>query len=112
MEETHSIGTVVAATILGRRVRTKGDVHVREFDGELVLLDLDRGEYFSLNEVGTRVWSLLAENRTLGEVVGILARDFDDVPHAELESDVLRIVTELVDGGLLAWADDPASPTP
>ena len=31
------------------------DVHSRKFGEELVLLDLARGEYFSLDELGARI---------------------------------------------------------
>ena len=38
------------STIARTKFRVVGDVHVKEFDGEMVLLDLTKGEYYGLNE--------------------------------------------------------------
>ena len=50
------------------RVVVGPNVHARHFDGEMVVLDLDWGDYFGLNEVGMRMWSELAVGRTPAEV--------------------------------------------
>ena len=44
------------------------DVIVTELDGEAVLLNLDTKLYFSLNATGVRIWKLLAEGLTLGQI--------------------------------------------
>ena len=76
------------------------DVHVRRFHDELVLLDLARGEYFALDDVGSTVWESLARGRTLGETVAVLATLYDaDVAH--LEADVRHLVDELTERNLL-----------
>ena len=40
------------------------DVLFQEVAGETVLLDLNSESYFGLDEVGTRIWTLLNEGRT------------------------------------------------
>ena len=55
----------------------------RNLDGEAVLLHLDSGKYFGLNEVGTRIWELLAEHRETGAVCRALLAEFD-VPEERL----------------------------
>jgi len=75
-------------------------VRFREIGGEAVLLDLDRGEYFSLNETGTAAWGGLAAGRTLGEVHAELLARFE-VEEEVLWRDLEALVGDLLDQGLL-----------
>lgn len=75
-------------------------VLTREVDGELVLLDLDRGIYFGLNEAGRKIWSELLAGRTEEEVAAKLATEFD-AAIATIRSDVADLREQLVASGLL-----------
>lgn len=75
-------------------------VRCREIGGEAVLLDLDRGTYFSLNETGTAAWAGLVAGRTLGEVHAELLARFD-VEEEILWRDLEALVGDLLDQGLL-----------
>ncbi len=73
----------------GMKVKPADDVHVREFDGELVLLDLRGGDYFGLDAVGKALWVGLAEGLSVHEVASRLVEDYDvgiDVLERDLEA--------------------------
>ncbi len=72
----------------------------REIEGETVLLNLESGQYFGLNAVGTRIWQLLGELGRPRPVVDALLDEFD-VPPATLESDVLGLLEQLIANGLV-----------
>ncbi len=58
-------------------------------DGEAVLLDIESGEYFSLNVVGSRIWELCDGTRSTAEIVSVICEEFDvaeDVATADTES--------------------------
>jgi len=82
------------------RYQVGSDVVFRELDGEAVLLNLDSGVYFGLDEVGTRVWALLVEHGTLERVCSLLVEEYDVEP-AVLEQDVSRLVEEMRHKGLV-----------
>jgi len=84
-------------------VTVSPDVVSREVAGELVLLDLESATYFGLNEVGSRVWSVLSELGSPRLVCDAVARDYA-VPRAQLERDVLALVQELRAKGLVQVA--------
>jgi Coenzyme PQQ synthesis protein D (PqqD) len=46
-------------------------------DGEAVLLDIEGGEYFSLNPVGSRIWELCDGTRSTAEIVSVICDEFD-----------------------------------
>lgn len=47
---------------------------------ELVMMDLDQGKYFSLNPVATRIWDLLDNPLSTGELCMILVDEYDVEP--------------------------------
>jgi len=65
-----------------------------------VLLSVDDGSYFSLNEVGALVWNLCDGDRTLAEVVDGVCAEFDAAPE-EVTPDVVSLVDDLASEKLL-----------
>ncbi|MEW5871918.1 MAG: PqqD family protein [Chloroflexota bacterium] len=76
------------------------DVLFHELAGEAVLLNLATGKYFGLDEVGTRMWQLLAEHHQTEPVVQALLQEYD-VPEEQLRSDLLVLVDKLIEHGLV-----------
>jgi len=79
------------------------DVLFRELDGESVLLNLKTGTYFGLDPVGTRMWQLIAEQRSLARVLDALAGEYD-ADRGVLETDLLELSRRLCASGLCAVA--------
>jgi hypothetical protein len=75
----------------------------RQMDDGAVLLDLESGVYFGLDEVGTRVWTLLVDRGTPAAVCSAMLGEFD-VDADVLTADVLRLVGELQQSGLVRAA--------
>ena len=76
------------------------DVLFQEVSGETVLLDLASEQYFGLDEVGTRIWALLNEGRSVGEMVEALLGEYA-VGREQLEADVRELLGALMDAGLI-----------
>ena len=81
-------------------VRISEDVVFRELDGEAVLLNLDSGIYFGLNEVGTRIWTVLGQDGALQSVFDAMKQQYDVVPE-RLEKDLLELVEQMSSKGLV-----------
>jgi hypothetical protein len=73
----------------------------QEINGEMVILDMGSEEYFSLNEVGCKLWQLLESNSDLSVAVASLLEQYD-VDSKQLSGDVESVVTELKRVGLLS----------
>ncbi|MEA2602423.1 MAG: hypothetical protein QOF89_3415 [Acidobacteriota bacterium] len=82
------------------RVAVPETVLFRDLDGEAVLLATESGKYFGLNEVGTRMWSLLHLHGEIEAVCRALLAEYD-VAEAQLREDLTRFVDTLVDRGLV-----------
>lgn len=53
-----------------------------ELAGEAVILNLDSGIYYGLNEVGARIWELVQQPRRFDEIRDILLAEYDVEPEA------------------------------
>jgi hypothetical protein len=72
-----------------------GHVLSRKAGGEAVLLNLDSEEYYGLDGVGSRLWDLLEDGTTFGQVIDTLSDEYD------VESDVLKVDLRAVLGDLV-----------
>lgn len=86
---------------LSGRVTVPSQVMDRTVGDETVILDLESGAYYGLDPVGARMWQLMGEDKTLGEVCDAMLDEYD-VARNQLEEDLLRLVEELAGKGLLA----------
>jgi hypothetical protein len=91
-----------------RTPRIPPGVLFREVHGEAVLLHLDSGEYFGLDEVATRIWQLIASGSALDSVEHALVDEFD-VDRGTAARDIQQFVSTLVDRRLLTFDSDADS---
>ena len=73
----------------------------RNIDGEGVLLHLQSGYYYSLNEVGTVAWETLSARGSLQDAASRIVEDFD-VSREEAERDLRELVDDLKSHGLVS----------
>ena len=59
------------------RFRRSQAVHARRFDGELVVLDLEGGDYFALDEIGTALWTGLEDGKSLEDIARAISTSHD-----------------------------------
>jgi hypothetical protein len=68
--------------------------------GQTVILGVETGKYYSLNEIGSRIWDFLQQPRTIGEIRDLTVREYE-VDAAQCEADLLALVEQLVDEKLV-----------
>jgi len=71
-----------------------------ELEGEAVILDTAASEYYGLNAVGTRIWTLLQEPKTLDEIVDVLLEEYS-VDRDQCEEDVRKLLNQMMEKNLL-----------
>ncbi len=85
-------------------VAAKGQVS-SDLGGEVAILDLERGTYYGLDEVGARIWEIVQEPAAVSEVQATVIEEYDVEP-ARAERDVLALLQRLVDEGLVEVQDE------
>ena len=72
----------------------------RRGDEGVVILNPNDGQYFSLDEVGGRIWELCEGGRSVAEIAAALAEEYD-AEAAVLAADALELLAELKEAGLV-----------
>ena len=80
--------------------RPKPGVLAQTLGDEVVLLDANRGVYFSLNPTGARAWQLLSEGQSFEQILNALLEEFE-VTADVLEADLRRLLDELTESHLI-----------
>jgi hypothetical protein len=71
-----------------------------EVDGELVALHVENGKCYGFNGTATKIWQLLDEPKSVGQLCTELTENFA-VPIAGFEAEVMEFVRELEADGLV-----------
>ena len=71
-----------------------------DLDGEVVVLSIDNGKYYSMNEVGSRIWALVQRPIAVAALIDLLVGEFE-VERTVCEQQVLVFLRELHADGLV-----------
>lgn len=82
------------------RPQRRSDVLAQAAGDTVVLLTPDSGEYFTLNEVGARIWELADGSRSVAEIASALAEEYD-APLEDIRTDALEVLAELAEEQLI-----------
>ena len=69
-------------------------------DGEVVIVNLDNGNYYSLDNVGTDIWSLIESGAAVAEIVDGITQRYEG-NHIDVENAVNQFVAELQQEALI-----------
>ena len=93
---------------LTTRLAPHPDVVWRLVEGEVVLLNITTGQYYSLDEVGSRVWSLLpSTGSSLEGLRDALLAEFDADP-SDIDRDLQDLFGRLLAADLVVTAETSA----
>lgn len=75
------------------------DMLSAEIGGEAVMMSIEKGAYFGLNPVATRIWDLIEQPKSLAELVAVIFEEFD-VGADQCEADVIEFSADMIERGL------------
>lgn len=81
------------------------DIVAEDFDGQVVVLNLANGHYYSVHGAGGALWTLVAAGTAIDAIVSSLAAQ-----RPELVESALRFIREIVALGLVREASASAVP--
>lgn len=80
--------------------RVRENVVATDVDGGQVLLDLENGQYFSLNATASTIWQGIADSKSVAEIVERILTVYD-VDREHCVHDVSTIIEGLRSSGLI-----------
>lgn len=53
------------------------DIDDTDIDGEKVMMNLDKGQYFMMNKVGSRIWEIIEQPVKVNDVISTLLSEYE-----------------------------------
>lgn len=75
-----------------------------ELDNNQVMMHLERGKYFGLNPVGKRIWDLVREPKSLGELTEVLLTEFE-VTEERCQQEVLAFLDKAIECDIIVKSE-------
>ena len=88
-------------------VASKGQVSAN-LSGEAVILGMRDGVYYGLDPVGARIWAMVQEPQTIGDVASGIASEYE-VSQERALADLLVLSAQLMERGLLEVVARPVA---
>ena len=79
--------TVTPASLVSRNEA----IVFTDLDDTIVMMDVDEGQYYELDRIGARIWTLLETSRSAADLCDVLSAEFDVDPDTCLR-DILEFL--------------------
>ena len=94
---------ITADTVVAR----SPSVVTSEVDGEILMMSIEQGRYFGLNDVAGDLWERLGSPRPFGELVAELGAAYD-APAETIETDLLALLAAMHEHDVIELRDPAA----
>ena len=93
LRELHisNLAVIADATVISR----SPSVLTAEVDGEVVMMSIEQGRYFGLDNIGSDIWKRIDPPCSFGDLVDGLAADYN-ADRAIIASDVRQLLDEML----------------
>ena len=88
-----------------RAINISSEILTQEVSGETVILDLKNESYFGLDEVGTRIWKLLQQEKDIQSITETMLDEYD-VEEKQLGKDIQALLSQLNEAGIITLTSD------
>ncbi|MBL8482026.1 MAG: lasso peptide biosynthesis PqqD family chaperone [Rhodocyclaceae bacterium] len=79
------------------------DLVATDMDGETVMMSVERGEYYGLKGVGSRVWELLAQPASVTDLAQTICAEYA-IDEPACRADLADFIDDLLKNGLVRAA--------
>ena len=79
------------------------EIVASDIDGETVMMSIENGQYYGLDDIGSRIWELIEKPIKVSDLIDTLLERFD-VDRETCERDVLKFLNELNEDRILEVA--------
>jgi hypothetical protein len=74
-----------------------------EVDGEIVMMSIEQGRYFGLDDIGSDIWKRIEQPCSFAALVDALAADYDS-DRSTIVSDVTALLTQMAEQDVVRLA--------
>lgn len=82
-------------------VLQRTSIDTTDIDGEKAMMDMEKGKYFMLDGVGSRIWEIISKPCSVKEIVLDLMNEYD-VDKVTCEQSTLEFISKLNNAELIS----------
>ena len=82
---------ITAETIISRR----REVVSSDIDGEVVMMSIEKGNYYGLDLIASRIWELMEKRIKVADLIGALTEEYE-VTREDCEKDLMPFLNDLL----------------
>ena len=90
--------TIVEETLITR----SDEVMTASVHDEIVMMDIESGHYYGLDDIGSEIWERLEARRTFGDLIDSLVVDYD-AERAVIADDVRKLLMAMAEHGVVSF---------
>jgi len=79
----------------------KSEIDTTDIDGEKAMINLEKGQYFVINGIGSRIWDIISEPCYIKEIVSDLMKEYH-VERKTCEQNILEFIGRLNNAELIS----------
>ena len=87
---------ITAETVISRSC----EVVASDIDGEVVMMSIDKGKYYGLDLIASRIWELTGKPIKIADLIGLLTAEYE-VTREDCQKDILPFLDELLSEKLI-----------
>lgn len=88
---------------LNQKITRHPDMLSAEIGGEAIMMSIEKGAYFGLNPVATRIWDLLEQPKNIAELTQKITDEYE-VSAEQAAEDVQVFVADMIERGIAQLA--------
>jgi hypothetical protein len=86
--------------LLNSKIQRNPKMVTSNLDGEIVMMSVENGEYYGLDETGTRIWELLEKTITVDELINSLINEFE-IDRETCKHDTMEFLEDMISKNLI-----------
>lgn len=88
---------------LSQKITRHNDMLSAEIGGEAIMMSIEKGAYFGLNPIATRIWDLIDQPKSIAELIEVISTEYE-VSDEQCSADVQEFVADMLARGIAQLA--------
>ena len=84
---------------VNQKITRHSDMLSAEIGGEAVMMSIEKGAYFGLNPIATRIWDLIDQPKSIAELIAVISEEYE-VSDEQCAADVQEFVADMITRGI------------
>jgi len=85
---------------LSSAIGKRSNLDVTDLNGEKIMMNLERGEYLALNDVGSRIWEIIDKSVNVNDIINTLINEYN-IDFKTCEASVMEFLGSLNNAELI-----------